>query len=194
MHPESQPLETNTMPRIHPIHPEQADDKTAATLSAVRARLGMLPNLFATLARAPAAFNGYLQLSEALGRGRLTSRQREMIAIAVAQENACEYCLSAHTALGHGVGLSDEDIDRARHGGASDPKDDAATELALRIVQSRADLSDSALALARRSGLDDELIIEIVAHVALNVLTNYVNRVAGTEVDFPVVNLSPAAA
>ncbi|MGD2076684.1 MAG: carboxymuconolactone decarboxylase family protein, partial [Gammaproteobacteria bacterium] len=75
-----------------------------------------------------------------------------------------------------------------------DPKDDAATELALRIVQSRADLSDSALALARRSGLDDELIIEIVAHVALNVLTNYVNRVAGTEVDFPVVNLSPAAA
>jgi uncharacterized peroxidase-related enzyme len=181
------------MLRITPVDPNHTDTKTAATLKAVKAKLGMLPNLFTTLARAPAALNGYVQLSEALGRGRLTPRQREMIAIAVAQENACAYCLSAHSAIGQGVGLSDEDIERARHGEARDAKDEAVIELALRIVQSRADIGDSALAAARQAGLDDGLIVEIIAHIALNVLTNYVNRVAGTEVDFPVIELSPAA-
>ncbi len=181
------------MPRILPVTPDQTDSKTAATLKAVKSKLGVLPNLFTTLARAPAALNGYLQLSETLGQGRLSARQREMIAIAVAQENACAYCLSAHAAIGQGVGLSDDDIERARHGGAQDAKDDAITDLALRIVRSRAEISDGDLAAARQAGLDDGLIIEIIAHVAVNVLTNYLNRVAGTDVDFPVVDLMPAA-
>jgi uncharacterized peroxidase-related enzyme len=193
IHPRLQRKESNSMPRILPVLPNQTDAKTAATLKAVKAKLGILPNLFTTLAKAPAALNGYLQLSESLTQGRLSARQREMIAIAVAQENACAYCLSAHAAIGQGVGLSQEDIERARHGGAHDRTDDAVTELALRIVQSRADLSDSTLVAARQSGVDDGLIIEIIAHVALNVLTNYVNRIAGTDVDFPVVDLSPAA-
>lgn len=181
------------MLRITPVDPNHTDTKTAATLNAVKAKLGMLPNLFTTLARAPAALNGYVQLSEALGRGRLTPRQREMIAIAVAQENVCSYCLSAHSAIGHSAGLSGDDIVRARHGGAHDAKDDAILKFALHIVKSRADVSDSTLAAARQAGLDDGLILEIIAHIALNVLTNYVNRVAGTEVDFPVVDLSVAA-
>lgn len=181
------------MPRIAPIPLEHTDVKTAATLKAVSARLGMLPNLFTTLARAPAALNGYLQLAEALAGGRLSGRQRELVAIAVAQENACGYCLSAHTALGRKLGLDDDDIARARHGGATDPLDDAVIDFALLVTQTRAAITDSELDAARRAGLDDALMIEIVAQVALNVLTNYVNRVAGTEVDFPVVDLSSAA-
>ena len=181
------------MPRILPVSPDQTDAKTAATLKAVEAKLGMLPNLFTTLAQAPVALNGYLQLAEVLGKGRMSARQREMIAIAVAQENACAYCLSAHVAIGQGAGLSDDDIERARYGGARDAKDDAVTDLVLRIVQSRAAIDDSALADAHQAGLDDGLIIEIIAHVAMNVLTNYVNRIADTEVDFPVVDLTSAA-
>lgn len=181
------------MPHIHPVNPDQTDAGTAATLQAVKAKLGILPNLFTTLAQAPAALNGYLQLSQSLSQGRLSARQREMIAIAVAQENACVYCLSAHAALGKGAGLSADDIERARHGGAQSAMDNALTGLALCIVQSRADISDGTLSSARQAGLDDGLIIEIIAHVALNVLTNYVNRIAGTEVDFPVFDLSSAA-
>jgi uncharacterized peroxidase-related enzyme len=191
--PNQQSQESEPMPRIAPIDPEQTDPATAATLKAVEAKLGALPNLFTTLARAPAALSGYLQFSEALSRGRLTPRQREMIAIVVAQANACAYCLAAHVAIGQGVGLSDEDIERARHGGAGDPRDDAIAELALWVVRSRGDVNDGDLKAARQAGLDDGLIIEIVAHVALNVLTNYVNRVAATEVDFPSVDLSTAA-
>jgi uncharacterized peroxidase-related enzyme len=153
----------------------------------------MLPNLFTTLAHAPAALSGYLQLAESLAGGRLSPRQRELVAIAVAQDNACEYCLSAHAAIGRGLGLSDEDIERARHGGAREPGDDAVTEFALLVSRTRAEITDRELETARRAGLDDGQFIEIIANVALNVLTNYVNRIAGTEVDFPVIALSSAA-
>lgn len=181
------------MPRIAPVDPRTTDAATEATLKAVKTKLGMLPNLFTTFAQSPAALTGYLQLAENLNRGYLNARQRELIAIAVAQENACEYCLSAHAAIGKGVGLSDADIDKARHGGATDALDDVITDFAVQVVRSRATISDNALSAARQAGLNDSLIVEIIAHVALNTLTNYVNRIAGTEIDFPLLSLSSAA-
>lgn len=181
------------MPRIDPIALDKTDEATATALSGVKAKLGFLPNLFTTLAREPAALEGYLKLSGALAKGRLTARQRELIAIAIAQENECGYCLSAHSAIGRQVGLGARDIQQARLGNAEDITDRAAVRLALSIVRSRATVSDAELAEAHRAGLDDGLIVEIIAQVALNVLTNYVNRVADTDVDFPVIGLSTAA-
>lgn len=181
------------MPRIQPVTIDQTDARTAAALKAVQSKLGVLPNMFTTMAQAPAVLTGYLQLSEALSQGRLNARQREMIAIAVAQENQCEYCLSAHAALGKGAGLNTGDIERARGGLANDPTDAAMVRFALRVAKSRAAISDDDLALAREAGLNDGQIMEIVGQVALNILTNYVNRVAGTEVDFPLLQLHSAA-
>ena len=181
------------MPRIQPIEVQEADAKTAATLKAVQSKLGVLPNMFTTMAHAPVVLGGYLQLSEILGQGRLNARQREVIALAVAQENQCEYCLSAHAALGKGAGLSEGDIERARAGDAQNPEDAAIARLALRIVRTRADLSDDELWHARHAGLDEGQILEVIAQVALNVLTNYVNRIAGTAVDFPLIKLHSAA-
>ena len=116
-----------------------------------------------------------------------------MIAIAVAQENHCEYCLSAHAALGKGAGLSDEDVARARDGIAIEAADAAIVRLALRITAARGGIADEDLSAARAQGLDDGLILEVVGQVALNTLTNYVNRVAGTEVDFPLLKLDAVA-
>jgi uncharacterized peroxidase-related enzyme len=181
------------MPRINPVNPEQTDAKTAATLKAVHKKLGVLPNIFTTFAQSPAALSAYVQLGECLAGGRLSARQREQIALAVAQENACQYCLSAHAAIGKGVGLGDEDIERARVGGASDAMDNLIRLFALKVARSRGEISDADLAAVRRGGLDDGLTVEIIAHVALNVMTNYLNKVAGTEIDFPVVELRTAA-
>lgn len=181
------------MPRIKPLALEQADAKTAATLKAVKSKLGILPNLFTTFAHASAGLNGYLQFSQALSAGRLNARQREMIALAVAQENACEYCLSAHAAMAKAAGLSDMDITQARGGKATQVIDAVITAFALKVLRSRGSISDSEFEAAREAGLDDGLMIEIIANVALNTLTNYVNRVAATDIDFPVLPLSSAA-
>lgn len=180
------------MPRIKPVDPTATDPRTAATLQAVRKKLGTLPNIFTTFALSPAALHGYVQLNEALAGGRLTPRQREQIALTIAQENACNYCLSAHSAIGQSVGLNDDDIKRARHADASDAKEKHITQFALEVVRSRAAISDEALTDVKQSGLDDGLIVEIIAHVALNVLTNYLNKIASTEVDFPRVALQVA--
>ena len=181
------------MPRINPINPEETDVKTAATLTGVRKKLGFLPNIFTTFAQSPAALNGYVQLSERLAGGRLTASQRERIALAVAQQNACQYCLSAHSAIGKSVGLGDKEIERARTGEAVDARDNLVTLFALKVARSQGEISDAELAAARQGGLDDGLIVEIIANVALNVLTNYLNKIAGTEIDFPVVALQTAA-
>jgi uncharacterized peroxidase-related enzyme len=182
------------MPRISPVTANDTDTATAETLAAVQDKLGMLPNLFSTLAQSPAALNGYLQLSEAMTGGRLSARQRELIAIAVAQENACEYCLSAHIAIGQGVGLNQDAIDQARKGSSDNPINDAIINFALRVVQARGGVSDADVEEIRNACDDDGVILEIVANVVLNILTNYVNRVAGTEVDFPHVQLDNIAA
>ena len=178
------------MSRIAPVSLAQADTATQATLNGVKARLGMVPNLFGTFARAPAALNGYLAFSDALSKGRLSAAQRELVALAVGQTNACQYCLSAHTLIGKGAGLSDAAILEARKGSAASAQDKAVVELANKIVRQRGVLSDADLAEAVAAGVDEGLVIETNANVALNVLTNYTNHIAGTDVDFPVVALA----
>lgn len=181
------------MPRIKPVKPDSTDTRTAETLASVKAKLGMLPNLFTTLAQSPAALNSYLYLTEAVTTGHLTSKQRELIAIAVAQENECEYCLSAHTAIAKGLGLNDEAIKHARAGAATHSLDNAIVVFAIKMVRSRGGVSDADFMAIRKAGGDDSFIIEIAMNVVLNILTNYVNRLADTDVDFPVVSLASVA-
>lgn len=175
------------MARIQTVNRNETSAEVNATLDAVKKKIGVVPNLFATFANAPAALNGYLAFSEALTHGRLTAAQRESLALAVGQANSCQYCLSAHTLLGKGAGLNSSDISEARAGNALDEVTDGLLKLAVKIVNQRGVLSDSDIAQAKSSGVDDGLIIEVIANVALNTLTNYTNHIAATEIDFPVV-------
>jgi uncharacterized peroxidase-related enzyme len=178
------------MYRIAPVVPGNTETKVAATLSQIKASLGNVPNVFALLANAPVALDGYLSLSKALSRGRLTARQREILALAIAQENECQYCLSAHTALAEAVGLSATDALKARFGKSDDPFERALASFVKNVVRQRGLVSDQDLDLAREAGIGDGLMLEIVANVALNTLTNYANRLADTEIDSPVVEVS----
>ena len=173
------------MSRINPIQPSQAEASTRDTLANIKSKIGMVPNLYATFAHSPAALNAYLAMNDALGAGRLSARERESIALAVGQANRCQYCVSAHTLIGKGSGLSEQEIQQARAAEADNPL----AGLAAKIVASRGQLSDADIHSAQVLGLDDEVIVEVVANVALNILTNYLNHIAETEIDFPVVAL-----
>lgn len=154
-------------------------------LEAVKKQLGIVPNLFRVVGNSPAALEGYLGLNGALSKGLLEARTRERIAIAVAELNGCDYCLSAHTLLGRGAGLTPEAIDDARRGTAADSKITALLQFAREVVAARGQVSDEVLATVRAAGATDAEIVEVVAHVAVNVLTNYTNNVARTAIDFP---------
>jgi uncharacterized peroxidase-related enzyme len=158
-------------------------------LEAVQKQLGSVPNLFRVVGNSPAALEGYLGLNGALGKGTLEAKTRERIALAVSELNGCDYCLSAHAYLGKNLAkLDDAEIAANREGGSSDHKADAALRFAIKVVASRGHVSDTDLQAVKAAGYDDAQVIEIVLHVALNTLTNYVNEVAKTEIDFPVVH------
>jgi uncharacterized peroxidase-related enzyme len=182
------------MPRIAPVDVAQAAASVQATLSAVKAKIGMVPNLFSTFARSPAVLNGYLAFSDALTNGALTAKQREIIALTVAQANECHYCLSAHTLMGKGAGLSADAIRKARHGEGESSLDNAVAVFARRVVETRGQVSDADLATAHSAGLDDAHLVEVIAGVAINVFTNYTNNVAQTDIDFPKVDVASRAA
>jgi uncharacterized peroxidase-related enzyme len=167
---------------------------THASLEAVRKQLGVAPNLFRLVATSPAALEGYLGLNGALAKGALPAATRERIALAIAEVNGCDYCLSAHTYLGKNLArLDDAEITANRSGASNDAKADAAVRFAAAVVRSKGHVSDSDLAAVKMAGYDDAQVIEIVMHVALNTLTNYVNNVAHTDIDFPVVTARKAA-
>lgn len=182
------------MTRIQPINPSDATGKAKQLLDGVQAKLGITPNLMKTMAVSPAVLDAYLGFSAATATGALKAGFREQIALTVGQANSCEYCLSAHSAIGKMVGLQPDSIHAARQAQAADPKAAAGLEFAQALVIERGLVSDAAIARVRAAGYSDGEIAEIVANVALNIFTNYFNHVAGTEVDFPRVHVNLAAA
>tara|TARA_R110002012_G_scaffold77282_8_gene195627 strand:+ start:126117 stop:126722 length:606 start_codon:yes stop_codon:yes gene_type:complete len=187
--------ETIAMPRIPtPATIDAAPAAARPMLEAVKKQLGSAPNLFRITANSPAALEGYLGLNGALAKGALDAATRERIALAVAQINGCRYCLAAHTYLGKNVAkLGDAEIAANRNGRSSDPKANAAVAFATKVTRDRGAISDADFDAVRAAGYSDAEIVEIVAHVALNTLTNYINEVFGTEVDFPAVPVTQAA-
>jgi uncharacterized peroxidase-related enzyme len=182
------------MPRIPtPASIEASPAAAQPLLQAVNKQLGVVPNLFRLVGNSPAALEGYLGLNGALAKGSLEAPTRERIALAIAEINGCNYCLSAHSYLAKNLAkLPDAEIAANRGGGSADPKADAAVHFAVKVANARGHVTDADLAAVRQAGYTDAQIIEIVLHVALNTLTNYVNEVAKTDIDFPVVTSKAA--
>ena len=158
-------------------------------LGVVQKQLGVVPNLFRIVSNSPAALEGYLGLNGALGGGALNLTTRERIALAVAEANGCGYCLAAHSYLGKNLaGLSDVEMTANRKGQSTDAKADVAVRFAAEIVRNRGKVVINSVDVVKAAGYSEAEIVEIIAHVALNTLTNYVNEVLGTEIDFPLVN------
>lgn len=181
------------MPRLSPIQPDQATGKAKELLDAVQAKLKITPNMTRVMANSPAVLQGYLSFSGALAGGALDPKLREQIALEVGEQNACQYCVSAHTAIGKMTGLSDAEIEAARDAQSASSKNAAALQFARQIVAKKGLATEADVEAVRGAGFSDAEIAEIIAHVALNVFTNYFNNTAGVEVDFPKIALRKVA-
>lgn len=181
------------MSRIAITSRDQAPAAAQPTLDAVHKQLGFTPNFFAVLANSPAVLAGHGAFDGALGK-TLDLKTREGIALATAAVNGCEYCAAAHTYTGHTFArLSEADIAAAKRGEAADDKLAAALHFARRVAETRGKVGNDDLAQLRAAGYGDAQILEIVANVAKNFLTNLINNVAQTDVDFPAITASAAA-
>jgi uncharacterized peroxidase-related enzyme len=157
-------------------------------LEAVKKQLGNVPNLFRLVASSPAALEGHLGMMSALAKGSLGPATGNRIALAIAEVNGCDYCLSAHTYIGKTLTrLDDAEITANRSGASNDPKADAAVRFATKVAWARGHVTEDDVKAVKLAGYTDAQIVEIIEHVALNTFTNYLNVVAQTEIDFPVV-------
>lgn len=176
------------MSRLPLIQHETATGAAADLLAGVQKALGITPNMTKAMANSPAVLKAYLGFSGAIAGGTLPAATRERLALLTAQENGCDYCLSAHTYLGEKqAGLDAAAIEQARRGKADDPKTGAALAFAAAVLRTRGGVADADLEAARRAGLTDEEIAEVVGNVALQVFTNYFNKTADTDIDWPAV-------
>lgn len=182
------------MPRIQKLDPASAPQKTKDLLAAVKVQFGGVPNLIAAMAHSSAALGGYLGLAGALAAGELQPALREQIAVAVAGANSCDYCASAHVMLGAKAGIPKDEIERNLTGASNEPRTAAALAFVTGIVRERGHLADADLEAVRAAGFSEGEIVELVAHAALNIFTNYFNHIADTEIDFPRVSTARATA
>ena len=176
------------MPRLKPIERESAPETTQKLLANVEDKLGMVPNLIATVAQSTSVAGAYLRFTEALNDGVLSDRLREQIALTVSELNQCRYCVSGHAAVGSSIGLTEDEVRDARTGTSPDRRTEAVLRFARRIVEERGRVSNDDIREVRNAGYGDAEIIEITAYVGLTIFSNYFNLVAQTEIDFPHVS------
>jgi len=181
------------MSRITSITNETATPEQRKLLDAIQSQLGMVPNFLKVFANSPAALRAFLGLHGIANEGSLEPQTRERIALALAQQNACEYCLSAHNAIGKKAGLSGEEITANRGGSSHDAKAAIAVKLARSLVEHTGEITTAELIEAREAGYSDADIVEIITHVGLNILTNILGKASRLEIDFPKVALKVAA-
>ncbi len=177
------------MSRVQIVDPKTATGDARRLLDAVQAQLGVTPNFIRVLANSPKALEGFLGLYGGLGGISLDKATQERIALAVAEGNACEYCVSAHTAIGRHAGLSNDEMLLNRNGTSSEAKAAAIVAFARALNDNLGEVTTVEFDAARAAGLSDAEIVEIVAVVALNIFTNILGKGVQVDIDFPKVTL-----
>lgn len=181
------------MSRLQVINPASASGEAKALLDAVQAQLGVTPNFIRVLANSAPALKAFLGLHGGVGEGALDAKTRERIALAVAEQNACQYCVSAHAAIGRKVGLDAAEIEAARAGTSADARAAVAVAFARALAEHNGQVTAAEIAAVRAAGYSDGEIVEIIVNVGLNVLTNILGKATQVEIDFPKVELRRAA-
>ncbi len=181
------------MAQIKIVDPAEATGKSKELLTALQNNIKSVPNLAKALANSPAALKAWIDFEGALAKGSLNAKLRQEIALAVGQKNGCEYCVSAHTVIGKLTGLTDQQTLSSRNGQGTSPKATAALAFARELLEKRGQVPASSVLALRDQGFTDGAIAEIVAHVALNIFTNYFNIALDVDVDFPRVALDQVA-
>lgn len=181
------------MARIKVVDPKTASGEARALLDAVAGQLGVVPNFIRALANSPAALSAFLGLYTPLRSAAVDKATQERIALVVAEDNGCQYCVSAHTAIGRGAGLSNEEMLLNRHGDSGDSRAAAAVAFAKALNEHRGEVTSSEFEAVRAAGFRDGEIVEMITLVALNVFTNILGKSTLIDIDFPKVALLPGA-
>ena len=167
------------------LTPDQVDESTQEVFAAIKQKVGMLPNLYAAMGNSPQLLEGFLTFEATLKSGSFSTKENEAIALAVSQANGCNYCLSAHSAMGKMAGFSESDVIDIRRGVVEDGKLNALISLALELTEKRGKASQEAIDNFLSAGYDHKAFAELIGMVAVRSITNSIFSNGEFEIDFP---------
>jgi len=164
---------------------EQVSPANQTIFDNLKKGLGFVPNLYATFAYSDTALGNYVTFQTA--KSSLKAKEREVINLVVSQVNDCRYCQSAHTVLGKMNGFTDEQIIELRKGTASfDAKLDALVKLAKAITVTHGRPDEALLDNFFAAGYNEGNLVDVVLVVGDKIISNYLNNITNTPIDFPV--------
>jgi uncharacterized peroxidase-related enzyme len=181
------------MSRITTVTDDIANSEQAELFAAIKSNLGIVPNFLRVFANSPDALKAFLGFHHIAGNGSLDAETRERSALTLAQKNECEYCLSAHTAIGRKTGLNSDEINSNRNGDSQDAKAAVAVRFSRSLVEHLGDVTTAEVEELRDAGFSDADIVEIITHTGINLLTNILSKASRIDIDFPRVDLNQAA-
>ena len=174
------------MSRVKPVSVEEAKGEVKELYQSLQQKMGKVFNIFLNMGNSANTLKGFLALSDAANHTSLSSKLREQIALIVGQSNHCQYCLSAHTMIAKGTGISEQEILKARHGESQHPKDQAILKFAKQVVENRGNVSNQDIASLKAAGVNDTELVEIILVIIVNMFTNYFNLITDPKIDFPL--------
>ncbi len=173
------------MKKLSALSKENAPEQSRQIFVGIEKAVGMLPNIYAVIGNSPNALGSYLTFSDAQKHGSFNAKEREAVFLAVSEENGCNYCLSAHTAIAKMNGFSEEDTLQLRAGTYNDRKLSVLTNLAKSIIVNRGKAEAELVDAFYQAGYDEKALVDLVALVVDKTFTNYIGRLAKPEIDFP---------
>lgn len=174
------------MTTLKPLTREQASPSVQPIFDVLKSKVGMVPNLYATIANSANTLPAYLAFDEALGKGVFTAKERQAIFLVVSQVNGCDYCQAAHTAIGKMNGFTEEETVQLRSANIADKKLNALTILAAEITGKHGKPSQQSLDNFAGAGYGNDALVELVAHIGYKTVANYLHNIAHFPIDFPL--------
>jgi AhpD family alkylhydroperoxidase len=171
------------MALLNMVDPNEATDEVRVLYEGFSRAVGRLPDMVRLMAHSPAILDAYLHFNRALERTTLSARTRAVVAVAIAELVGCDYVLSAAIRIGRRHGVTDVELEAARHGLADDAKTADVLALATSIVRSAGRVPRLEIERFQRRGLSDEEIVDVIGVVGLNLFRSYFNLVLDTDVD-----------
>lgn len=163
---------------------DQVSPANQAHFDTLKKGLGMVPNLYATLALSEHALGNYLAFQNA--KSSINGKAREVVNLVVSQVNSCQYCLAAHTVIGGMVGFKPEQVIEIRRGGASfDAKLDALARLVKNIATERGHADPARVQAFFDAGWTQENLVDVIVVIGDKTVTNYLHATMQVPVDFP---------
>ena len=171
---------------LKPLSFDEAQSKTQELFTAIKSKIGKIPNLYAAMGVSDKLLGGYLAFVETLKSGEFTGKEYEAIALITSEINQCEYCVSAHTTLGKMQGFNESETLEIRENNVLENKLNALVKLSSEIITKGGTPSDGTIREFLLAGYSQAAFAELIAIVSLTTITNTIHHNGNFAIDFPL--------